>query len=159
MSDLQKEAQRLESSLFLQNLVKLIPVEIIALFAVIKGLIPETASEVSVWIVFVILFVLVPFYVIFAMKVKKWDQIILMTLAFPIWTFAIGGVPGTLGIAWFEPWMMSVLLALFTLIPPMFYGQRLVEEYDEEDGEDYDGEVELSTSSKFFSEKPWRQVN
>lgn len=125
MSDkIQDQAKQFETNMFLRNLVKLVPVEIVALWAIISGLIPATAAAVSIWIVFGLLVILVPFYVIFAMKVKKVDQIILMTLAFPIWVFAIGGLP-VLGITWFEPWMISVALALFTLIPPMFYGKRV----------------------------------
>ncbi len=123
MSDLKKDAQTMETSLFLQNLVKLIPVEIIALFAIIKGLIPVTASPTSIMVVFGALVVLVPFYVIFAMRVKSWTQVVLMTVAFPIWIIAIGGMP--IPFNWFEPWMISVSLALFTLIPPMFYGSRI----------------------------------
>lgn len=125
MSDVKKEAKNIETSLFLQNLVKLIPVEIIALFAIIKGLIPVTASPISVLIVFGLFVVLVPFYVIFAMKIKDWVQVMLMTVAFPVWIFAIGDLP--VEFTWFEPWMISVGLALFTLIPPMFYGTRIKE--------------------------------
>ena len=123
MADLKDETQAMETSLFLQNLVKLIPVEIIALFAIIKGLIPITASPTSIMVVFGVLVVLVPFYVIFAMRVKSWTQVVLMTVAFPIWIIAIGGMP--IPFLWFEPWMISVSLALFTLIPPMFYGTRI----------------------------------
>ena len=126
MSDVKKEAQKVETTVFLQNLVKLIPVEIIALFAVVKGLIPVGAEAISVWVVFGVLAVLVPFYVIFAMKINKWDQVLLMSLAFPIWAVAIGGLPSLgIDVAWLAPWMLSVALALFTLIPPMFYGKRV----------------------------------
>ena len=126
MGDIQKEAQKVETTVFLQNLVKLIPVEIIALFAVVKGLIPADAAAMSVWVVFGVLAALVPFYVIFSMKIKEWDQVVLMTFAFPIWAVAIGGLPSLgVDVAWLAPWMLSVALALFTLIPPMFYGKRV----------------------------------
>ena len=148
MSDELNPANEIQTTMFLQNLVKLIPVEIVALWAIISGFIPVTASTISVWIIFGALTLLVPFYVIFAMKVKKISQIVLMTLAFPIWVFAIGGLPG---ISWFEPWMISVALALFTLVPPMFYGERV--------------EVEKTTDSKskitglkIKQVKSWRQV-
>lgn len=122
MSDA-NDAQNFQIDLFLQNLVKLIPIEIIALFAVIKGMIPATANPIAVWIFLSILVVLVPLYIIFAMKVSKVSQIVLMTLAFPVWILAIGGLP--ISTTFVEPWMVSVTLALFTLIPPMFYGQRI----------------------------------
>lgn len=128
MSDIKKQAKSFETSMFLQNLVKLIPVEIMALFAVVNGLIPTTANPIAVWIVLGLLTILVPFYVIFAMKVKKWTQVILMTAAFPVWVIAMGGLPVTTVIGWYEPWMISVGLALYTLIPPMIYGYRVSEE-------------------------------
>ena len=141
MSDA-NDAQRFQIDLFLQNLVKLIPIEIIALFAIIKGMIPATANPVAVWIFLTILVILVPLYIIFAMKVSKISQIVLMTLAFPVWVLAIGGLPISITIV--EPWMISVTLALFTLIPPMFYGQRI------------SNEESMTTSRRKI--KSWREV-
>jgi len=141
MSDINNDVQKFQIDLFLQNLVKLIPIEIIALFAVIKGMIPVTANPVAIWIFIGILTAMVPLYIIFAMKVTKVSQIVLMTLAFPVWVLAMGGFPiGT----FIEPWMLSVTLALFTLIPPMFYGQRIPAE-------------ELTTASR-RKIKSWREV-
>lgn len=158
MSDIKDQAKSVETSIFLQNLVKLIPMEIIAIFAVIKGLIPLTADPIAVWVVFGVLMILVPFYVIFAMKVKRWDQVVLMTLAFPIWVIAIGGLPIEMTVGWYEPWMMSVSLALFTLIPPMFVGQRVsVDEIEEK----FPDKQENATSMAAMLEskkKSWREV-
>ena len=156
MSDIKEQAKTIEAGIFLQNLVKLIPVEIIAIFAVIKGLIPVTAAPIAVWVVFGILTAMVPFYVIFAMKVVKWDQVILMTLAFPIWVIAIGGLPDILAIAWYEPWMISVGLALFTLIPPMIYGTRVSN--DEIDEKFPDKPIEKTTNKIKSKVKSWREV-
>lgn len=125
MSDIKNNTKIIDTSLFLQNLVKLIPVEIIAIFTIIKGIIPITASPISILIIFGILLVLIPFYAVFAMKIKKAPQVILMTVVFPIWILALGGLPIVETISWYQPWIMSVGLALFTLIPPMFYGRRL----------------------------------
>lgn len=154
MSDMKDQAKSLETSMFLQNLVKLIPVEIMALFAVVNGLIPTTADPIAIWIVLGILTVLVPFYTIFAMKVKKWTQIVLTTIAFPIWIVAMGGLPVTMALGWYEPWMMSVGLALYTLIPPMIYGYRVpVEEV-----EDKAKVTEPTTAAGVIEAKSWREV-
>jgi len=141
MSDV-NNAQRFQVNLFLQNLAKLIPIEIIALFTTIKGMIPATANPTAVWIFLTILVILVPLYIIFAMKVSKISQIVLMTLAFPVWILAIGGLPISITIV--EPWMISVTLALLTLIPPMFYGQRI------------SNEEPMTTSRRKI--KSWREV-
>lgn len=154
MSNINDQAQALETSMFLQNLVKLIPVEIMALFAVVNGLIPTTADPIAIWIVLGALTVLVPFYTIFAMKVTKVTQIILTTIAFPIWIIAMGGLPVTVAIGWYEPWMMSVGLALYTLIPPMIYGYRVPVEEVEEQAE----VTEPTTASGVVKVKPWREV-
>lgn len=156
-NNIQEQAREVQTSVFLKNLVKLIPVEIIALFAIIQGLIPATAAAASVWVVFGLLTLLVPFYVIFAMKVKKWDQVLLMTIAFPIWAIAIGGLPPLgLVVAWFEPWMVSVALALFTLVPPMFYGQRISENELEEKFPQ--SAPELTTQLRAQEIKSWREI-
>ena len=127
MSDVKKQAKVLETSVFLQNVVKLIPVEIMAIYAVINGLIPATADPMAIVVVLGILTIIVAFYAIFAMKIKNIIQIILMTIAFPIWIIAIGGFPVGISITWYEPWMMSVGLSLYTLIPPIIYGYRMAE--------------------------------
>lgn len=150
-----------QPSQFLTNLVKLIPVEIIALFAIVKGLIPVTASVISVWVVFGILAVLVPFYAMFAMNVKKWDQVTLMTFAFPIWAVAIGGLPSLgLSVTWLEPWMLSVALALFTLVPPMFYNTRIETPIPEKETEDTGKEIRMSGTSSVKKQKikSWREI-
>jgi len=147
MSDVNKEVQQFQMDLFLQNLVKLIPIEIIALFAIIKGLIPTTASTISVWVVLGVLVVLTPLYIVFAMKVNKVSQVILMTIALPIWILAIGGLPID---ALIEPWILSVALALFTLIPPMFYGQRIKVQNEPVN--------EFATNSSRKKIKSWREV-
>ena len=106
--------------LFLMNLVKLIPAEIVAMYIILQTMVPATL--VGYLFISVPLFILLPFYLIYAMKIKRVDQIALMTVAFVIWIFALGGP--FIFFAWYEPWMASVLLAMFTLVPPMIYGYR-----------------------------------
>lgn len=150
MSDMKDQAKSLETSMFLQNLVKLIPVEIMALFAVVNGLIPTTADPVAIWVVLGALTLLVPFYTIFAMKVKKVTQIILTTIAFPVWVIAMGGLPVTMAVGWYEPWMMSAGLALWTIIPPMIYGYRVPTSEVED--------TEPTTAAGMVTDKSWREV-
>lgn len=162
MSDVENKAKQIEASIFLQNLVKLIPVEIIALFAIINGFIPSTANPISVWVVLGILTVLVPFYIVLAMGVKKWTQVILMTVAFPIWVAAIGGFPPIAEVVWFEPWMVSVGLALFTLVPPMLYGKRVTpEEIEDKLSVKPSEELDTATAADLIAAsrtRSWREV-
>jgi len=155
MSDVKNQAQKLELSVFVQNLVKLVPIEFVAMFAVIKGIIPAGTDPVAVWVVFAILAVLVPFYFIFAMKVGDFGQIILTTLAFPIWVFTVGGLPLE-ALTWYAPWMTSVALALFTLVPPMFLGQRIA--VDEINKLNPTPESTASKTDSAARVKSWRQI-
>ena len=106
---------------FLTNLVKLIPAEIVALYAVVQTFIPMTL--VAHLFLAVPLVVLCPLYLLYAMKVKKIDQVVITTVAFVVWIFALGG-PFKF-ISGYAPWMAGIALAVFTLIPPIIYGKRL----------------------------------
>lgn len=135
---------------FLENLVKLIPAEIIALYAVLSGFVPEDLT--GQLFITIPLFVFTPFYMYLAMKVQKISQIVISTIAFAVWLFAIGGPFAYF--AWYEPWMGGALLALYTLIPPMAYQKRLPA-YEGENQGLYD---EKLTASK-AEIKSWREIN
>jgi hypothetical protein len=143
MSDLNKEAARASTQLFIQNLVKLIPAEILALYIVVKGFIPVDANAISAWIVIGLFIVLVPFYLVFAAKVKNFGQVALMTVSTVGWMFALGGAPFDT-ITWLQPWMFSAIMAVLTLAPPIFMGQRL--------------EAPAALSTAAGAPKGWREV-
>lgn len=136
---------------FLENLVKLIPAEVIALYAVISGFVP--ADLTGQLFITIPLFVMTPFYMYFAMGVRKISQVVLSTFAFLVWMFAIGGP--FIYFTWYESWMGAALLAFYTLIPPMFYGTRLPAYEGENEGL-YD---EKLTAKKIVeSPKSWREI-
>jgi len=114
----------MKSPKYLENLTKLIPVEIVGAFILLRNSIPQDTPSITIWALLIILLILDPLYILFAMRVKNISQILLMTLAFPIWIMCIGGIPIST-LTWFEPWMGTIALVLFTLIPPMFYGQKV----------------------------------
>lgn len=133
-------------NVFLTNLVKLIPAEIVALYAVIQTFVPATLT--AHLFISVPLMVLTPLYMYFAMGVKKVDQIILTSVAYVIWVFALGGP--FVFINGYEPWMAGVALALFTLVPPIIYGYRVPAE-------------EITTAAKSGKKskgpiKSWREI-
>lgn len=109
-----------QTQLFLMNLVKLIPAELVAVYLILQSMVPATL--VGYAFISIPLFLIVPFYLIFAMKIKRIDQIVLMTVAFAVWVFALGGP--FIFFVWYEAWMAGVVLTLFTLLPPMVYGYR-----------------------------------
>jgi hypothetical protein len=82
---------------FLGRLVKYIPAEIVGLYVASRGVIPREASASPYWAVAALSWIFVPIYMWFATSRQGQSplkvQILLATLAFPIWVFAIGGLP------------------------------------------------------------------
>jgi hypothetical protein len=88
---------------FLGRLVKYIPAELVGLYVAARGVIPKTGEPTVFWTVAAVAWIFVPVYFWLAttrngQKPLK-VQILLATIAFPIWVFAIGGDPVT---SW--PW-------------------------------------------------------
>lgn len=104
---------------FLEVLLKLIPSEIIAVHVFIQGVMPRLFAPTLV--VFLLLAGITPLYLRQAMGVRSRPQLVVSTLSFVVWVYALGQGPFRfLRAPWWEPWYGSVLLALWTLVPPMF---------------------------------------
>jgi hypothetical protein len=99
----------------LGRLVKYIPAEIVALYLAVSGPIPK-ADVTTLWWVFGLCAIITPFYLLFATKDKikgfLWVQVILGTIAFPVWVFAIGGP--FLSLPWYKGYIASVVLTFVT---------------------------------------------
>ena len=110
---------------YLEKLMKLIPSEIVLVYATIVGFLPkveygdgEILKLSAQLIIALILLVLIPFYLSNALSVKNKSQIVLTAIAFVIWVFYLGD-PFE-GSAWYKPWMAGTALLLFSLLPPIF---------------------------------------
>lgn len=110
---------------FLQVLLKLIPSEVIAVFVFVQGVIPG-----EFWPHFIVALVLVgitPLYLSYAAGVKSRVQLLLSTLSMLVWIYAMGTGPlRFVKPPYYEPWHGAVLLAVWTLVPPMLLTQRPV---------------------------------
>jgi hypothetical protein len=111
---------------YLTNLLKLIPSEIIALYMMLVGIIPN-----SLWPMVGIsaaCVILTPIYLIGIMKVTKWTQVVVSTVAIVVWMFSLSGgvftfIPGFK----FEPWMATLAIVIWTTLPPLiFEGKSLI---------------------------------
>ncbi|ODH01470.1 hypothetical protein A4S05_28865 [Nostoc sp. KVJ20] len=117
---------------YFDKLIKYIPSEIIGAWIAIKGLI-KSASGVpvnnSLWIIFFILIGLTSVYIFKQISVSEQisskeeklsitTQIIISTLAFIVWTFAIGEEPFS-SLPLYKPVYSSIILILFNLIIPL----------------------------------------
>jgi putative Mn2+ efflux pump MntP len=117
---------------YFDKLMKYIPSEIIGAWIAIKGLI-KSASGVPVnnvlWILFIILTGLTAVYIFKQISVPEQTssksekssittQVIISTLAFIVWAFAIGDEPFS-SLPLYQPVYGSIILILFNLIVPL----------------------------------------
>jgi len=107
---------------YLGRVAKYIPAEIVGLYLATSGMVPLDAStgqprRLALWIVFFLNFAFVPLYFWFATTRDNQKplipQIILASIAFPVWVFAIGGPFRSF--PWYEGWIASLTLAFVTV--------------------------------------------
>jgi hypothetical protein len=112
-----------QENTFLQVLLKLIPSEIIAVFIFIQGIMPRLLLPHLV--VALLLVGMTPFYLRWAAGVRSRAQLVISTLSFVVWIYAIGAGPFRfLRPPLYEPWHGAVALAVWTLVPPIFLARR-----------------------------------
>jgi hypothetical protein len=106
---------------YLGRLAGYIPAEVVGLYVATSGMVPlkapNTPNYTALWVIFTVTFAFVPLYFLFATtrgkKKPLWPQVVLATLAYPVWVFAIGG-PFTY-FHWYQGWIASVTLAFVTV--------------------------------------------
>jgi hypothetical protein len=106
---------------YLDRLLKYIPAEVVAFYVAARGVVPEDAEPEILWIVALAAWVLVPIYFWIATKSDGKGplmlQVVLGSVAFPVWVFAIGGEP-VLSLVWYAEhrYLGSILLIFVTVI-------------------------------------------
>lgn len=105
------------------RLLKYIPAEIVALYLATMRAVPVEPDKPIPCLAYAIVFaanlILVPLYLYFATRDKAKNkgplvpQIVLATVAFPVWVFAIGPPFSCLG--WYRGWEAAVVLPIATL--------------------------------------------
>jgi hypothetical protein len=107
------------------RLLKHIPAEAVAVYLTLDGIIRSSAEgnqlEVALWIAFGLGLVGTPLYLWRLQGVARSLQLVVSTLSFAIWVFALGGPYAQYN--WYEPWIASVVLVGFTFVIPLFLGQ------------------------------------
>ena len=104
---------------FLQVLLKLIPSELIAVFIFVQGVLPRIFLPHL--LVALVLVGITPLYLARAAGVKSRTQLVVSTLSFVVWIYAMGiGPLRFVRPPFYEPWHGAVALAVWTLVPPMF---------------------------------------
>lgn len=110
-------------------LLKLIPTEVVGAYIFISGLLPvdnavgsiDSKYKILHWIIFGLLFIINPLFLRYASSVTNKKQIIICTFGFAVWAFSLGGPFMIIGSdQTFSRLIGSIILAIYTLIVPMF---------------------------------------
>lgn len=103
------------------RLLKYIPAEVVALYVAATGIVPAAHPKhfPYLWAIFVFCAIATPVYMFITARdevTKKpiWKQIVLATLAFPVWAYALGGAFTSL--TWYDPLAGSLMLMGVTFI-------------------------------------------
>jgi hypothetical protein len=107
------------------RLLKYIPTEVVALYLTLDNILKSAAVDQQpdltlLWIIFLLLVVFTPIYLWRVTKVRKSVQLIISTVAFVIWVFALGGVFENL--PWYKHYYGALLLPTFTFLVPIIEG-------------------------------------
>src|SRR5215203_3218966 len=106
---------------YTNRLLKYIPAESVALYLTLQGIVLSSvegqALNTWLWVAFVIGIIGTPLYLWRIQQVSKRIQLAVSTAAFGVWVFALGGAFAAL--SWYEPFLGSVMLVVFTFFVPL----------------------------------------
>ncbi len=112
-----------ESDTYFDKLLKNIPADIIAAWIVVSNLIrsDESVNPLFFWIIFGVFIVLTFFWTKQQTDYKGlpsvWTQVVVATIAFVVWVFALGGPFESLD--FYKPLYGTVFLVIYTLAAPL----------------------------------------
>ncbi|MFN3411904.1 MAG: hypothetical protein ACK4YF_07085 [Exilispira sp.] len=101
---------------YLERLFKYIPSEIILLYITCEKII-LSQSQIPVnlyWFIAIFCLIATPLYLFFVSRVRKISQIVISSLSFAIWVFALGGPFSFL--TWYKPLYGAIALPIFTFV-------------------------------------------
>ena len=101
------------------RILKYIPAEVIALYVTLDALIRSSAKDhVGLqWIIFGFCIIAVILYLWRVQKVSKWKQILISSVSFFVWIFAIGGP--FVNLSMYDPLHGGILLPVYTFLIPI----------------------------------------
>jgi len=112
-----------EPDMYRTRLFKYIPGEVITLYVTLSTLVQSASSEARGldWLIFVVGIVATPTYLWKLQGVRKWGQLIISTLAFLVWVFALGGPFKQPPLSeWYKPVYGAIVLVIYTFFIPVF---------------------------------------
>jgi hypothetical protein len=116
---------RSQGDTYLDRLVKYIPTEIIALYLGATNVVPHTAKSnemIALWVIAALTAICTPIYMYYATKEPDqptlWSQIVISSIAFPVWVFAIGGPFQVTWPNWYpdNKWIAAIVISFATFL-------------------------------------------
>ncbi|MGV8138109.1 MAG: hypothetical protein AB2L20_23100 [Mangrovibacterium sp.] len=103
---------------YFNRLLKYIPAEIVGLYLTLANITnTQSVAEWISWLVFGVCLTLTPLYLWRVLKVLKSTQIIISTLSFVVWAYALGGPFEQSGL--FSNVFAAILLPIYTVLIPI----------------------------------------
>jgi hypothetical protein len=108
---------------YIGRLLKYVPTEVVALYVTLTGMVASGRSDDNprtalYWSIFALLLIGTPIYLARVEGVAKKQQLLVSTVAFFVWVFALGGPFETM--AAYDPLYGALLLPVFTFTIPIF---------------------------------------
>jgi hypothetical protein len=105
-----------EADRYRDRLLKYIPAEVVALYVLLQGIVeagvrPEHRIAIM-WGIFIVLVIATWFYLLRVQHVSKVQQLIISTVAFCIWVFALGGP--FKAFPWYLPVYGQIVMPIYT---------------------------------------------
>jgi len=109
---------------YVERLIKYIPSEIIALYLGASNVVPHSAKneKIALWVIAGLTAACTPVYMYYATREPNeptlWSQIIISSIAFPIWVFAIGGPFEITFPSWYPDnrWIAAIVITFATFL-------------------------------------------
>ena len=107
------------------RLLKYIPAEIVAIYlallGVLKAVPPDTTPIATVqWVVFAAIVLISVPWQRKIMKITKWQQVAIGSVAFIVWAISLGEPFDTTWQAWYQPVYGTMVMMLYTFLIPLF---------------------------------------
>jgi len=109
---------------FLGKVLKLIPAEVVSIYIAAIGIIEVTESvnnTMMFWIIFVLCFIATPLYLWRLTHVKDTLQLVISTIAFVVWVFAVGNKFITETITGYQTAYGAIFLIFFTFFVGLLF--------------------------------------
>ena len=116
-----KVPARQEPDDYKSRLLKYIPAEVVTVYLTLDGITKSVADGESrqIWLCLILVFGLVvtPLFLWRIAKVRRRNQLVISTISFAVWVFALGGAFSAY--SWYKPFEGALVLVMYTFLIPI----------------------------------------